>query len=282
MAIMKIAEELLFTTLRIVTTNGQSKGVGTGFIFDYKLKNKNFPFLVTNRHVVEGMEDGTITFTKRKNNKPDIGNGFDVILDNFRNFWYFHPDDEVDVAVTPFMPMVTQCREQGGDPFYLSIPNTIIPNEDELNQLDAIEDIIFIGYPKGLRDEKNLIPLIRKGITATPFNFDYEGKKQFLIDASVFPGSSGSPVFLYNAGAIRKGNDIEFVKRLSFLGIVSAGWLEKKENPIKMFSFRKKKNLVSSYEQMIDIGIVFKAETINETIELLLEKRENILGFDKM
>jgi hypothetical protein len=36
----------------------------------------------------------------------------------------------------------------------------------------------------------------RRGMTATPPQLDYCGRPTFLIDASVFGGSSGSPVFL--------------------------------------------------------------------------------------
>lgn len=37
----------------------------------------------------------------------------------------------------------------------------------------------------------------RRGITATNINFDYNGKKEFVIDAACFPGSSGFPVFIW-------------------------------------------------------------------------------------
>src|SRR5262249_49694787 len=61
-----------------------------------------------------------------------------------------------------------------------------------------------------------------RGITATPPYLDFEGKKQFLVDAPIFHGSSGSPVFLFNRGAWfdeRKGS-LAFNYRLKFLGVV--------------------------------------------------------------
>ena len=57
------------------------------------------------------------------------------------------------------------------------------------------EEIVFIGYPSGLRDEHNSTPLIRRGITASPIWNDFGNDPIFLIDAGVYPGSSGSPVF---------------------------------------------------------------------------------------
>lgn len=59
----------------------------------------------------------------------------------------------------------------------------------------------MIGYPNGLWDSQNNLPIIRRGITATSVKKDYNGKKEFLIDAAVFPGSSGSPVFIFNEGS---------------------------------------------------------------------------------
>ena len=58
----------------------------------------------------------------------------------------------------------------------------------------------MIGYPIGLIDEYNNKPIVRKGITATTYNIDYNGKKEFLIDIACFPGSSGSPIFIRRDG----------------------------------------------------------------------------------
>jgi hypothetical protein len=92
-----------------------------------------------------------------------------------------------------------------------------------LKGLDAVEEVLFIGYPCGIWDARNLLPIVRRGITATPIYIDFSGRKQFLIDASVFPGSSGSPVFIYNAGIYwdKKSGSTVVGHRLFFLGILS-------------------------------------------------------------
>ena len=43
------------------------------------------------------------------------------------------------------------------------------------------------------------------------------------MDIASFPGSSGSPVCIYNQGSYSKGNDITIGTRLMFLGILYAG-----------------------------------------------------------
>lgn len=85
----------------------------------------------------------------------------------------------------------------------------------------VIEDITFIGYPSGLYDERNKISIIRQGITATPIWNNFRGEKAFLIDAGVFPGSSGSPVFIYNRGTYPSKDGIILGNRLLFVGIIS-------------------------------------------------------------
>ena len=42
---------------------------------------------------------------------------------------------------------------------------------------DAVEDIMMIGYPNALWDSEHNMPIIRKGITATPVWLDHNGKK---------------------------------------------------------------------------------------------------------
>ena len=57
-------------------------------------------------------------------------------------------------------------------------------------------DVIFVGYPENRYDVVNNLPLIRKGSIASMPNINFNGKGQIVIDAQIFPGSSGSPVFV--------------------------------------------------------------------------------------
>ena len=89
----------------------------------------------------------------------------------------------------------------GKRPFYINLSQGVIGSPEALSSLAPIEDITMIGYPNGLWDEVNNLPIVRRGITATSANGKYQGKTEFLIDAACFPGSSGSPVFVYNNGS---------------------------------------------------------------------------------
>lgn len=56
---LSIYEQLCFCTTRIETENSnRNKSAGTGFFFDLNIDDKRVPLLITNKHVVEGMERG--------------------------------------------------------------------------------------------------------------------------------------------------------------------------------------------------------------------------------
>ncbi|HID08283.1 MAG TPA: serine protease, partial [Armatimonadetes bacterium] len=196
------AEQLLYATVRIEIEgyNPNEKGAGTAIIFGLEGEKGTFLCLVTNKHVIKGAKVGRFFFTHRKNDGPDVGKRFDIVIDNFEQSWYAHPNPEIDVTAMPLVPLLEAIKRQGNDVFFRSLSQTLIPSEAQLAELDALEEVLFIGYPSGIYDTANLLPVFRRGITATPIQIDYEGKPIFLVDASVFPGSSGSPVLIYNLG----------------------------------------------------------------------------------
>lgn len=70
-------------------------------------------------------------------------------------------------------------------------------------------DIIFSGMselPFNAEgwDAYNNMPITRRGITATPLHVDFENAPRFLIDAAIYGGSSGTPVFVFNQGSYTK------------------------------------------------------------------------------
>lgn len=56
---LSIYEQLSFCTARIETEDSSGNTYsGTGFFFSLKVKDKEVPLLVTNKHVVRGMKKG--------------------------------------------------------------------------------------------------------------------------------------------------------------------------------------------------------------------------------
>ncbi len=269
-----ILEQIYFTTVRIESVlSDQSKQSGTCFFFQYDIDDMSHQFIVTNKHVVEDAEHIKFSFTKKKNGAPSFGDIFKLLIPNSSNKWIYHQDKDIDIAILPFSHLINEINEKTKDDIYFrSINPDLVPSDDIIkNEIDAIEDIIFVGYPNDVYDTKNLLPVVRKGITATPLSIEFENKPIFLIDASIFPGSSGSPVFLCNIGSYQpKGGRLKAGNRVFFLGIVSSVFIKRDLNTLELIDVPTQKTPVVESSQMIDLGIVFKSKLILELIEKIL------------
>ncbi|MEQ1881892.1 MAG: hypothetical protein ABL878_13070 [Burkholderiales bacterium] len=83
---------------------------------------------------------------------------------------------------------------------------------------------MMIGCPRGIYDEFNRIPIVRRGVTATPLRMAYQGNQEFLVDMACFPGSSGSPVFVFDRGSfIDRTGYHAGSSRLFFVGVLYSG-----------------------------------------------------------
>lgn len=269
-----LTERLLFTTVRIETSSPSGRGTGTGYAFSYAVGENQYPFIVTNKHVIAGADTGRLYFTRAKDGEPSVGNAFRLeIAGGFEGIWHGHQEDNIDVAVTPLVPLVNHMKAQGVDVYIPPIGHDLIPTQDVLEGLDAIETITFIGYPNGIWDTHNFLPIMRRGVTATPISVDFQGSKQFLIDASVFPGSSGSPVFILNVGMYtNKHGATNIASRLLFLGTVASVYFRQDVNEIRMVTQPAVDRPVAISQQMIDLGVVFKADTVVETVKSFLSQ----------
>lgn len=267
-------EQLLFTTVRIETTDSSNRrGTGTAFIFNYSWDSKEATFLVTNKHVIKGAVNGQFFFTASNGQQPLIGERRDLICQGaFEQQWHGHPNDNIDIAVSPMKPLLKSLVEQAGLVFYKSIPHTIIPSQKQMERLDVIEEVTFIGYPSGIFDTKNLMPITRKGTTATPPMLDYKGEPIFLIDASVFPGSSGSPVFIYNPSAHTERGMFNIAPRVLFLGILAQAHIRQENGRIEFIKVPTHIVPIARTPQMIDLGVVYKSSAVLETVLDFLAK----------
>ncbi len=222
------SEKLLHSTVRIecLDANGDFS-CGTGFFFNFAASgNGILPAIVTNKHVIAGQIRGFFHLTlATADGEPDYGKHERIELGDFASAWIEHPDPNVDLAMCLIGGVFNQLDQIGKRPYYAGIPQDLIPTTAQLNDLNGVEEITMVGYPNGLWDTKNNLPIIRRGITATPAFRDYCGRDEFLIDAACFPGSSGSPVFILNQGLThdKRGNTHLGMSRLMFIGILHSG-----------------------------------------------------------
>lgn len=272
-----ISEQLFFTTVRIDTINQDNQQFsGTGFIFSYEKNDNDYRFIVTNKHVVAEMQCGALTFFTSENQgeTPKLGDSFRLEIGNsdWNSMWYGHALHDVDIAICALFPLEQYVNTQYQKClFYRYVSNHIIPTLEQFEELDALEAVTFIGYPNGLWDTKNYLPIARRGMTASPITVDFEGTSRFLIDASVFGGSSGSPVFIFDKGMYTTKNGGTTVgSRIFFVGVVAAVFYKTENNEIVPVNIPTQIKSIVKQQEMLDIGIVFKARTVIETIEAFI------------
>jgi len=269
MKVDTLDQQLFFCTTRIEakSADGKTNSTGTGFIFNYKIDEKRqIPFIVTCRHVINGFASATFSFVQDKNGKPDLGQKCEITVPNLQNSVFYDPDPKIDVALIPFEPILENFKANGKTPFYRSLSKNLVPSQESAEDLSAIQPIVFVGYPYGLRDEINFLPIARRGFTASPYVVDYNGLPVFLIDASVFPGSSGSPVMVLDEGAYTSHRGIAVGSRAYFLGLVDQAYFHTEEGVIKFKPLPTQFVPVYDEHQYFNLGVVIKAKAILNTM----------------
>jgi hypothetical protein len=221
-------EQLVYSTVRIECEYGQAgRGTGTGFFFAFARRAQTFvPAIVTNKHVVERATRGVLHIHLRDaSGQPSIQQSERFSIDNFHASWMPHPDATVDLCVMPIAGLLEQAERNGRGLGFTPLDMSLVPTDQELAQLTPLEEVLMIGYPNGIWDSRNNMPILRRGVTATHPAVEYDGRREFMIDAACFPGSSGSPVMLYNTGGyyLPDGGFALGGTRIKLLGVLYAG-----------------------------------------------------------
>jgi hypothetical protein len=266
---LSISELLINSSIRIecrgdTTINNKRVGftsLGTGFYFEFKFDSIQVPVIVTNYHVIENSQTGILRFTEDNgNNTPAYGKIIADTIDNFGARWIKHPTQ--DLAILPLNPILNKIHEnQNKDPFIVYYDESILPTKTLLDEVTSIEDVLMIGYPEGFWDSTNNLPVVRKGLTATPINLNYNQKPEFLLDVPIFAGSSGSPVVLYNQGSYStKKGGIVVGTRIFLLGINVQSVNAPQEGELLLPPGNPR--IQTSTQLPINIAIVIKSEEL--------------------
>jgi Trypsin-like peptidase domain len=272
---LTLAEQLMHTTVRLecqLASGGTS--TGTGFFFTFQVNDKQeIPVIITNKHVINGSTKGMFVLTKATpSNEPIIGTYEKIVFDNFESHWIKHPDPDVDLAVFPIAPLLRQTEKNNMLFFSAPLVESFIPSAEQLKGLSGLEDITMVGYPNGIWDEKNNLPIIRKGVTATSPKYDYNGLPLFVIDCACFPGSSGSPVLIFNQNGYTdaRGNTYVGSSRIILLGALFAGPQHIAEGEIKTINLPLAQVPISLSKIPNNLGFVVKSQKIMDFKSMLM------------
>jgi hypothetical protein len=277
MRVTTVFDQLLFCVTRLEVDRPDKPNrpaVGTGFLVQHQWgKETKGDFLVTARHVVEAGPTGRMYLHTSSAGAPVLGNHYRLNVADWASAWQFHPDPNVDVAVLPFGPVLQHIKEAKAEVFTRTIQHDLVASDDAMSKLDSLESVAFHGFPMGLFDRAHMLPIARRGVTATPVFIDYEQLPAFLIDASVFWGSSGSPVFIADQGSYGTPTGTVIGSRLLLLGVLSKLFarVSSKDGGVGIVPVSDETD--EERASPINLGLVFKTRAIMETIERLLVTR---------
>jgi len=266
---MSLSEQITYATVLLACELPDgSTSRGTGFIVNLchnEEAQTHIPVVITNEHVVKNSIQTTFEFCKATNDDEPIDNEC-VTVTFSGNPWLHHPDKDVDLCCLALAPKLKALSVDKQNVFYMPLETSLIPTEEILESLFAIEDVVMVGYPIGLADHYNHKPIIRRGITASHPKYDYQGKKETLIDMACFPGSSGSPVFILNEGLVVNNRTVSVGDRIIFLGVLYGGPQYTADGILKMATLPGIPHPAINIPT--NLGIIIKAERILEFEQL--------------
>lgn len=256
----KFEEHILLNTVLI--ENLTDEEAGTGFFVRKNITDDTSKVLLfSNKHVFWGKKDmcnknakKTVRITmhmKGKDGKYTLGNveKFSIPLDRGSKYYFDHPNSKIDIGCLNLSALFNIAQP------HVSTLDFKRYSSYKMEDLHCGERIIFVGYPSLYFDKKNSLPVMRVGYIASIPRVDFNGEKKILVDAQVFPGSSGSPVFISHNG---------FYK---LLGIISQG-ITRKQDSIELEIADSPKKTTKIPIEWLGLGIVHKHESIEEVYAL--------------
>ena len=177
--------------------DGSKKWSASGFLYgklveEGSAEKKTYEiFLVTNRHVFEGLESAFVRFNPKAD---EPARDYELTLSEAGQVkWHAHPDLEVDVAVIPINARFLRDRDIQFNYFR---SDEHLADRATASKLGFTEgDTVYVlGFPMGLVGKERSFVIVRSGCFARIRDTLVGSSKELLIDAPIFPGNSGGPV----------------------------------------------------------------------------------------
>ena len=282
---MDLDSKLNHMTTLIVTESPQGTTRGSGFF--YSVSDRPDPdgpeyqwvrtdiWLITNRHVVMPKVSAVETHPTaikvhlRRWDESGRPEWIPVVLsgDGIKEQVRLHPNEGVDVAAINVSELFRQEVESNKDRFTYASPfclsRSLLARHNKTIRIEASTDVLVVGYPRGYYDDVNLFPIVKSGIVASKWGARFGGDPCFLIDARLFPGSSGSVVISKPIDMVIKDGQLLVLKNdekaFALLGIFS-GELQAQANPVTVG------DLTITQTLEYGLGVVWYADTIVELL----------------
>ena len=125
---LSLFEKASYSTVRIIAQNKDTgcTSIGTKFFYNLHLNEDTTTLLlVTNKHVIEGMQQCSFTMVRTDDNgSPTVSRiNIDVDLKKLPCAWCFHPDPQVDLCallVNPYLEKFTSAGIKSYMPYLIT------------------------------------------------------------------------------------------------------------------------------------------------------------------
>lgn len=179
-----------------VEMDDETQWTGTGFFVQESKQLPEGPridslLLISNKHVLaEGVGTQVISLNKKDANGDTMFGQQDRIrIDRAVHRYTGHKDEEIDLACLDLRGIETK-----GYDVPILAPGFL--RKLEYERIGVGSEVLYAGYPKGMKDHLNGLALMRSGSVASIPTMDCDGKGLIAIDGTVMGGNSGGPVFV--------------------------------------------------------------------------------------
>lgn len=239
--------------------------VASGFFYGSKMEEppegwdesgpRVWLWLVTNRHVIKGLTNPVLRIDSHSGNALQLD--ISVTDGTGNQLWISHPDEDVDVSITPIS---SDFLTQIGANFEFFQHELTTATLAELKVLGVSEGQggFLLGFPMGMVSGPTNAVIVRKSCIAK-IRDTYEGNsKSILIDGIVFPGNSGGPAIIHPELVAISGT--KTLNRALLIGIV-AGYVSYTDVAVSPQTGRPR----ISFEENSGLTHVFPVDFIDQT-----------------
>jgi hypothetical protein len=173
--------------------------------------------------------------------------------------WTRHPSRDVAAITVTAPPEFAKA----------AIPQGYLAEDDTFtkNQIGAGDEMMALGFPRGLAANQAGFPILRSGRVASYPVAPAKIFPTFLLDFSVFPGNSGGPVFMTAQDYRRTAGAAAAATAAATAASATTGPVQ--APPPTEFIAGLLTQQVELNSERLEIGIVTQAKYIRETLALV-------------